>query len=224
MRLLIYGDSNSWGYLDDGSGHRYAGRWPRQMLGRLQEGLGQDRRPVELVEECLPGRVTQGEDPVEGPQFDGVAPLLAILLSHQPLDHVVIMLGTNDMKARFDRSAAEIADGVMNLVAITRASTAGPGGWHATAAPEITVICPPMLGERADDPAWMRYDEWRGGLDKSQMLPAVLARTCAAQKVDFINGNEFAASSDRDPIHWRAETHLTFGTALAEHLLNLYRD
>ncbi|MBT6008566.1 MAG: arylesterase, partial [Rhodobacterales bacterium] len=27
-RILVYGDSNSWGYLDDGSGERFQDRWP----------------------------------------------------------------------------------------------------------------------------------------------------------------------------------------------------
>ena len=82
MRILIYGDSNSWGYLDDGSGQRFGGRWPQQMASQLG---------AEIIEECLPGRVTHGADPAEGPQFDGTAPFLAILMSHQPLDHVIII-------------------------------------------------------------------------------------------------------------------------------------
>ena len=31
VRILVYGDSNSWGYLDDGEGHRAANRWPVEM-------------------------------------------------------------------------------------------------------------------------------------------------------------------------------------------------
>ena len=57
MRILVYGDSNSWGYLDDGSGQRYQNRWPVVMAGELAaRGM-----PVELVEECLPGRTTSTE-------------------------------------------------------------------------------------------------------------------------------------------------------------------
>ena len=54
MHILVYGGSNSWGYLDDGSGQRYAGRWPRQMVSQFD---------AEVIEECLPGRVTHGADP-----------------------------------------------------------------------------------------------------------------------------------------------------------------
>ena len=140
MRILVYGDSNSWGYLDDGSGQRYAGRWPQQMVSQLD---------AEVIEECLPGRVTHGADPVEGPHFDGTATLLAMLMSHQPLDHVIIMLGTNDMKARFDRSADDITAGVMQLVDIVQSSGAGRGGWNAS--------------NGADGPCYLSARAWRQG-------------------------------------------------------------
>ena len=39
MRILVYGDSNSWGYLDDGSGQRYAGRWPQQMVSQNESTI-----------------------------------------------------------------------------------------------------------------------------------------------------------------------------------------
>ena len=119
MRIMVYGDSNNWGYLEDGSGQRYTGRWPRQMVSKFDAGV---------IKECLPGRVTYGADPVEGLHFDGTTPLLAKLMSHQPLDHVIIMLGTNDMKARFGRSADDINAGVMQLVDIVQSSGAGRGG------------------------------------------------------------------------------------------------
>ena len=95
--------------------------------------------------------------------FNGATPLAAMLLSHQPIDRILIMLGTNDMKARFRRDAAAIAGGIMTLVDICAATPCGPGGWGAGAGAPVTVICPPMLGARADDPAWERYAEWRGG-------------------------------------------------------------
>ena len=97
MRILVYGDSNSWGYLDDGSGRRYENRWPVVMANALTS----HGTAVELVEECLPGRTTSTDD-AESPNGDpallnGTGPLATILLSQQPLDHIILMLGTNDM-------------------------------------------------------------------------------------------------------------------------------
>ena len=80
MRILIYGDSNSWGYLDDGSGARHPARWPVVMAG----DLASRGTEVEVIEECLPGRTSNVDDPQEGAVFNGATPLAAILLSHQP--------------------------------------------------------------------------------------------------------------------------------------------
>ena len=215
MRLLIYGDSNSWGYLDDGSGIRHGVRWPLVMA----RSFASQGKPVELIEECLPGRTSNANDPLEGAVFNGATPFAAILLSHQPLDHVLIMLGTNDMKARFGRDAAAITAGIMSLVDICAASPCGPGGWGAGITAPVTVICPPVLGARAEDPAWERHAEWQGGRSRSQELPDLLAAACANAGAGFIDGNDHAVSSDIDPIHWSADTHRTFGEAMADRLM-----
>ena len=218
MRILVYGDSNSWGYLDDGSGQRYENRWPVVMASALAAHGTQ----VELVEECLPGRTTSTDD-AESPNGDpallnGTGPLAAILLSQQPLDHIILMLGTNDMKVRFGRDAAAITAGVMQLAAIIKATPAGHGGWDGTDPAPLTVICPPELGTRADDPKWIRHDEWRGGRKISQELPAVLGPACAEAGIGFVDGNEYATSSELDPIHWTAAMHEAFGAAIAARL------
>ena len=218
MRILVYGDSNSWGYLDDGSGQRYENRWPVVMASALAAHGTQ----VELVEECLPGRTTSTDD-AESPNGDpallnGTGPLAAILLSQQPLDYIILMLGTNDMKVRFGRDAAAITAGVMQLAAIIKATPAGHGGWDGTEPAPLTVICPPELGARADDPTWIRHDEWRGGREVSQELPAVLGPACAKDGIGFVDGNEYASSSGLDPIHWTAATHEAFGAAIAARL------
>jgi lysophospholipase L1-like esterase len=216
VRILVYGDSNSWGYLDDGSGIRHAERWPVMMAQHLrQAGIA-----AELVEECLPGRTSNIDDPQEGAWCNGHTPLKAILLSQQPLDQILIMLGTNDMKARFGRDAAAIAAGVMSLLAIIRETAAGPGGWHGETPTPVTVICPPALGELADDPAWLRQGEWRGARATSQALPPILKAACDAAGAAFIDGNLHAVSSTRDPIHWSAETQVAFGGAIAREILN----
>ena len=64
---------------------------------------------VELVEEALSGRTTDLDDfeidlpsvHLKGATLNGAKLLSAILSSHLPLDLVIIMLGTNDLKTRF---------------------------------------------------------------------------------------------------------------------------
>jgi len=210
FRILVYGDSNSWGYLDDGEGQRSANRWPVEMARRLSQG-----RSVTLIEECLPARTTNLPDPELGASFNGESTLEAILLSHQPLDHVLIMLGTNDLKARFNRSASDIAEAIVSLAELTRSTPAGQGGWFAEQTPDVSVICPLVIGARASDASWEKAEEWIGATDKSNALARVLQQACNAAGVHMIDGNQFGASSERDPIHWSQETHLGFGEKMA---------
>ena len=212
--ILVYGDSNSWGYLDDGSGHRFDGRWPVIMAAQLR-AEGHD---ITLTEECLPGRTTNIDDPQDGPQFNGATPLRAILLSHQPIDHVLIMLGTNDLKLRFSRDAADIVAAQIYLAKIAASTPCGQGGWTASKKPAVTLICPPHLGSRADEVDWQRVAEWRGGRTKSLGMSALLNPAAAEAGIDVIDGNEYGASSTRDPIHWDTGTHLRFGAGIASQM------
>ena len=82
MRVLIYGDSNAWGYLDDGLVIRSAERWP-VVMARALSARG---RAVELVEECLPGRTTNLPDPKMGAFVDGAAPLEVRLFLSTDID------------------------------------------------------------------------------------------------------------------------------------------
>ncbi len=61
-RILVFGDSNSWGYTDEDNGQRYEKRWP--IL--LSQDLIQKGFNTEIVEDCLPGRTTNIDDPQDG--------------------------------------------------------------------------------------------------------------------------------------------------------------
>ena len=127
--ILCYGDSNTWGCPPRrhfGEVPRYGPdvRWP----GVLRTALGSD---CTVVEEGLGGRTTrvEAECPIEGEQQNGGTYLVPCLASHRPLDLVIVMLGTNDLKHRFGLSAADIAArrGLAGAIS-SHASGAGPAG------------------------------------------------------------------------------------------------
>lgn len=211
FRILVYGDSNSWGYLDDGEGQRFSNRWPVEMVRYLSHN-----RSVTLIEECLPARTTNLSDPVLGPSFNGELTLEAILLSHQPLDYVLIMLGTNDLKTQFNRGVHDIAKAIVSLAELARSTPAGRGGWFADQTPDVSVISPLVIGQRARDTTWEKAEEWRGAIDKSNVLAQTLQQACNAASIHMIDGNQFGYSSELDPIHWDQETHIRFGKKMAE--------
>ena len=111
-RILVFGDSNSWGYTDEDNGQRYEKRWPILLSQELiQKGFN-----TEIIEDCLPGRTTNIDDPQDGIHLNGAKVLKSSLLSHSPIDLVILMLGTNDLKFRFQRTAENIADGIKELI------------------------------------------------------------------------------------------------------------
>ena len=215
-RILIYGDSNSWGYLDDGSGVRYEKAWPHVMAAHLSHTHALD---CHLIEELLPGRTTAYPDPQEGPEYNGLPYLRPALLSAAPVDMVLIMLGTNDCKTRFEASADDIAHNLIQLAKIARRSQTGPGKWREGASPVVGIISPAIIGEKSIDPNWLRYQEWRGGYETSKQLHKALLNKIEAlgdEGVFLLNAADIVTPSNRDPIHWAAEEHHKMGQYVAD--------
>ena len=112
--IVAFGDSNTWGY-DPATGGRFprAQRWPSV----LQRELGAD---FEVIAEGLNGRTTVHDDPIE-PYRCGADALPPCLMSHAPVDLVILALGCNDLKKRFSVSAFDIAEGAGRLIFLARA-------------------------------------------------------------------------------------------------------
>ena len=113
--ILCFGDSNTHGYCADPGDTADGGirfnedeRWTR----RLQAALGGDYL---VTEEGLSGRTTCFNDPIhEG--LNALNYIYPCLKSHEFIDLLIIMLGTNDTKDRFYASPACIALGMARLV------------------------------------------------------------------------------------------------------------
>jgi len=171
ITLLCYGDSNTWGSTP-GTGERYARdvRWPCV----LQIELGSE---FLVIEEGLSGRTTVWDDPIEGHK-NGRTYLLPCLQSHQPLDLVILMLGTNDLKLRFSVSARDIAKGIGVLLKDIQHSGAGLNG----TAPPVLLIAPPPLKPLTDN-----AESFEGGEGKSTRLADYFAAVAVEWGADFLN-------------------------------------
>ncbi len=211
-RILVFGDSNSWGYTDEDNGQRYEKRWPVLLNQELiQKGFN-----TEIIEDCLPGRTTNIDDLQDGTHLNGAKVLKSSLLSHSPIDFVLILLGTNDLKVRFQRSAINIADGIKELIQIVFETNSGTGSWHDQNKSKLIIICPPALGEKSKDPTWLNFEEWVGGLEKSKQLYYSFEKVCSQMGVDLIDTNQFCQSSNVDPIHWSKPMHQKFSEKLTK--------
>ncbi len=204
--VLCYGDSNTYGQTtankpDD----RYPPdvRWP----GILRRLLGDDWL---VVEEGLSGRTTVSDDEIEGAEKNGRRYLRPCIMSHKPLDLIIIMLGTNDLKARFNKSPSEIAMGVGALITDIKSMPAGVDG----RVPEILVIAPPPTAK--DLKEWSNVFD--GAHEKSLALAEEYERLADAMEVHFFDAALVVSSSDADGFHLDPNAHKELAHAVAEEI------
>lgn len=201
--VLCYGDSNTYGTATvDRPDGRYAPaeRWP----GVLRAALGAGWM---VIEEGLGGRTTVSDDPIEGIERNGRTYLYPCLMSHKPLDLVVIMLGTNDLKARFNKTAWEIAAGMGVLVDVVKTAAAGRNG----GVPEILVVSPPPTCDSFPTYAEM----FIGAPPKSHRLAAEYQRMAQERGVHSFDAGSVIRSSPVDGIHFDPDAHAALGQAIA---------
>jgi len=198
--ILCYGDSNTYGSNPSGGRYGLHERWP----GVLRDQLGAD---TWVIEEGLGGRTTVWPDPIEGEHKSGKAHLMVSLESHQPIDLVVILLGTNDLKMRFSVPAQDVARGAGVLVGLVQSSTAGPEG----KAPQVLLVAPPPFARLSGFTEMMT-----GGAEKSRQLGQFFREMATQMGCAFLDAGDVIASSPIDGIHWEADQHARLGAEVAE--------
>jgi lysophospholipase L1-like esterase len=159
-----------------------------------------------VIEEGLPGRTTVHPDPISGVHKNGLAVLPAVLESHRPLDLVVLMLGTNDLKHRFGVPPVEIAVSIEHLVLATLRSATGPGA----AAPALLLVAPPPVLE-----AGCLAEVFERGAAKSARLAGFYAEVAKRHGIGFLDAGRHIAASPVDGVHYDAEAHAALGRAVA---------
>ena len=98
--ILCLGDSNTHGYCadpNDCADHGIRFNEEERWTCRLQKALGDEYL---VTEEGLSGRTTVFVDPIHE-SMDALSVIYALLKSHEVIDLLIIMLGTNDSKNRF---------------------------------------------------------------------------------------------------------------------------
>lgn len=206
--VLCFGDSNTHGTCAMGfPGDRRrlpkGARWPEVMGARLGAGW-------EVIAEGHPGRTSVFADPIEGPHKNGQLALPALLESHRPLDLVVVMLGTNDCKARFGAQPTDIALGIGRLAREILGSDAGPAG----TAPRVLLVAPVPILETG-----IFVDIFSGGAGKSRALAEALSRVASDVGAGFWDGGTVAQVDPVDGIHLDATAHAAIGEGLAAAVL-----
>ena len=199
-RVLCYGDSNTFGTgpmasLEDDPIHPQNVRWPGVMAAELDPDW-------EVVVEGLGGRTTVHDDPIEGAYRNGLRTLQAILESHRPIDVLIICLGTNDTKARFNLGPQDIALGVARLV--NEAAKLDVVG-------QTLVICPPPVRELGD-----LAEIFHGAEARCARLAEQMARFASENGAAFLDAGQHIAVDEVDGVHWSAASHEVLGRVVSD--------
>lgn len=194
-RIMVFGDSISWGYVPGSKHQRFAAdvRWP----GKLQQLLGDD---YEVIEENLNSRGIENGDPRPGKEGRRALDYIeACLDSQDPLDQVIVLLGTNELKHEMGMSAAQVGDSMEKLldIIINR-----PSQFRGTS-PQVTLLSPPVINEETE---YCRAgDKYLGATEKSKELIDVYERLAIKLGIGFVALNGINAGLDG--IHIDAENH-----------------
>jgi lysophospholipase L1-like esterase len=213
--VLCFGDSNTWGY-DPMS--LKVGLFPRRhpldvrWTGVLAQELGTGFR---VIEEGQNGRTTVHEDPLnicrKGKDY-----LPACLESHKPVDLVILMLGSNDLKGMYNLMPADIVAGAGVLARMILNSDAGPDN----RAPKLLLVCPPLIADLTHLPdVAARIPD---GPARSAQLPRLYSALTSTLGCAYLNSQEAAITSPTDGVHLDASEHIKLGKTMAAKVRELF--
>ena len=200
--VLCYGDSLTWGYNAAGpSRHALEDRWPSV----LQAALGDE---VRVIAEGLNGRTTAFDDHSAGEDRNGVRMLPTLLGTHSPLDLIIIMLGSNDMKPWVHGNPLAAKHGMGRLVKIVR----GHAYPLEAEAPEVLLVSPPPIRSTENVEFAQMF---AGGDVASAKLAGLYSALADDAGCGFFDAGSVAETTPLDGVHLDSANTRKIGEALA---------
>lgn len=203
--ILCYGDSLTYGAnpIPGAPRHEFADRWPGALEARLAG-------KVRVFPEGLGGRTTVFDDWMTGADRNGARILPTLLRSHGPLDMVIIMLGTNDLKPFLGRTALEASNGARRLIQIVR----GFSVEERQAEPKIILMAPPQISD-TQHPEMLFHFGGQAGIDQSRHFAKWYRQRAEEEGVAFFDAGTVAKPHPADGVHLDAASTRAIGEALA---------
>jgi lysophospholipase L1-like esterase len=207
--ILCYGDSLTWGFnARTASRHAHDDQWPTVLEMRLGGA-------ARVINASLGGRTTMFDDYAAAPDRNGARILPTVLGMHDPLDLVILMLGTNDLKTFIGGSAVGAAQGMSRLVEIIRSF---PYEFDAPA-PKVLVISPPRVDELGPTSEFPLRSPRTGDGAELASAYALVAQTSGAGFFDA--ATVASARGGGDGVHLDAANTRAIGEALAPVVANM---
>lgn len=212
-RILCFGDSNTWGFVPAAAA-RYSEdiRW----TGRVQKELGCN---YHIIEEGLNGRTTAWDDPLRD-YMNGLTYAGPCVISHFPLDLIIIMLGTNDLKQRFHLNSWAVAEGIRQILREIGKCAQITG----ESIPEILLISPIFVGDGITQSPYADEFEAQRTCEISRQLGKDIYRISQETHTHFMDAALYAAPSAKDSIHMEPEGHAALAEAVVKKIYEIFKD
>lgn len=207
-RILCFGDSNTWGYNPE-TGGRYSSavRYPRLLAALLND-------EYEIIEEGQNGRTITMDDFAEGGHKNGLAYLIPCLETHLPLDFIIIMLGTNDLKNRFQFDGMSIA-GEMQLLL---QEMTGFLQYKCATLPHILLVSPPLIGSNIRNSVFGSSMGYERSIEVSKELDGFYKQLALQYHCGFIDAAKLVETSPVDSLHLTAKGHQILAQTFADYI------
>lgn len=204
--IVCFGDSNTWGY-NPYTGGRFDEntRWPSVMAKKL----GNEYR---VCEHGLCGRTTVFRDSLNE-SMSGLDCIYSSLMMCNPVDILIIMLGTNDTKQRFSVTSKNIADGLAKLIQKAKTVPA----WKSK--PDIVIISPVPIKKECYN-AIFAGEMGKECSEKSYELSKLYLEVAKTLSCGFVDAKDFADVNTMDYMHIDEKGHIALGEAVADYILN----
>lgn len=211
-KIMVYGDSNTWGHnpnaVDPVNGFpkRYEDhvRWPSVM----QDELGHDYM---VLEQGYCGRTTVFDDPL-GSNRNGLKSLEVCFRTCDPVDLIIIMLGTNDQKDMFGTDAMCIYYGMERLINQLRIYMRDSLSHDA----KIMIVNPARLSACGD--GTFVYGFSQNSVDMADGICERYKILAREQRCEFFDADAVpgVVVDKADGTHLTTEAHKALGVAIAK--------
>ena len=213
ITCLCYGDSNTWGAIPGpvNSTTGFPKRHPKEerWTGILQKLLGFD---YEVIEEGLNSRTTNLDDLSSNkPHINGLSYLPFCLEVHYPIDCIVFMLGLNDTKSKFHRSAVEIANGMRELISVAK-RLLGKNTY-------VVLVAPPPLSKTSE--LFPQFDQ--KSIETSKLIAKEYKKLAEEEDVVFLNAADTISTSAIDGLHFDSNQCALLGQQIAKKIQEKFK-
>lgn len=204
-RIVCYGDSNTWGYIS-GSDHQRYGESER-WTGILSQKLGENYK---IIEEGLNSRTLISNDSRPGKEGkNGYEYLIPCLDTHDPIDLVIVMLGTNELKKAYNKTIEEIGEIFEKYFVKTILNRKSQ---IDNKYPKLVIVAPPI----ANDDGSGKYE---GAFEKSLKFNEIYGKIAENNNCYFVDNNKLETGIDG--VHLTKESHKLLAEKLYEVILKI---